>query len=161
MIIIQTRKLKNRIGNRNGMLEIIDIKRENGRTWYYCKCDCGNEIRMRSDSFIHSNSCGCMRDKKVKKLNGKQLYTKHIEKNIKFGTNIASISKKEPNKINKSGHKGVYWDTNRNKWHAQIVFKGKVYFLGRYIVKEDAIKAREEAEEKLFDEFLEWYNRRK
>ena len=27
---------------------------------------------------------------------------------------------------------GVYWDTTRGKWHAQIKHKGKIYALGRF-----------------------------
>lgn len=113
---------------------------------------------MRSDSFLHADSCGCIR---AEKATGKQLYTTHIEKNIKYGTNIACISNNIPNRLNTSGYKGVYWDNARSKWHAQIVFKGKAYNLGRYINKEDAIKARKEAEEKMFGKFLKWYNNRR
>lgn len=157
MVQIKTRKLKNRVGTCNGKLEVLEMKREKGRTWYYCKCDCGNKLWMRSDSFLNASSCGCIR---TEKATGKQLYNTHIEKNIKYGTNIACISNNTPNRFNTSGYKGVYWDTARNKWHAQIVFKGKIYFLGRYIDKKDAIKARKKAEEKMFCKFLEWYNRR-
>ena len=38
---------------------------------------------------------------------------------------------------------------------AQIQFKGKNYFLGRYDNKEDAREAREKAEKELFGKFLE------
>lgn len=43
------------------------------------------------------------------------------------------------------------------KWQAQIVFKGKTYKLGRYIDKEDAIRARKMAEEAMFGNFLKWF----
>lgn len=58
-------------------------------------------------------------------------------------------------KANKSGIKGVSWDKNRNKWVAQITFKGKNYNLGRYNNKEDAREAREKAEKEMFGKFLE------
>lgn len=61
-------------------------------------------------------------------------------------------------KSNTSGYKGVSWDKNRKKWIAKIVFKGKDYYLGRYLQIEDAIKSRKEAEEHIFGEFLKWYN---
>jgi len=38
--------------------------------------------------------------------------------------------------------------------YTTIEFKKKKYYLGRYIKKEDAIKARKEAEDKLHKEFL-------
>lgn len=49
---------------------------------------------------------------------------------------------------NTSGHVGVYWDTNRNKWCATINANKKRIFIGRFDNFEDAVKAREEAEEK-------------
>lgn len=45
-------------------------------------------------------------------------------------------------KNNTSGVRGITYDRTAQKWQAQIVFKGKTYKLGRYIDKEDAIKAR-------------------
>lgn len=65
-------------------------------------------------------------------------------------------SKKSKN--NTSGVKGVGWDSSRGKWRAQITFKGKNYGLGSYSTKEEAIRARKEAEEKLFKPILEKYN---
>lgn len=43
----------------------------------------------------------------------------------------------------------------RNKWVAQITFKGKNHYLGRYDNKEDAREAREKAEKEMFGKFLE------
>ncbi len=37
---------------------------------------------------------------------------------------------------------------------AQITFKGKNHYLGRYNKKEEAIEARKKAEETMFEEFL-------
>ena len=39
-------------------------------------------------------------------------------------------------------------------WKAEIIFKNKKYYLGRYENKQDAIKARKEAEEKMHKKFL-------
>lgn len=54
---------------------------------------------------------------------------------------------------NTSGRKGVYFDKSRNKWMASIAFGGRTKYLGRFDNKEDAIRAREEAEEKYFGEY--------
>lgn len=70
------------------------------------------------------------------------------------GTSIRSLTMKKP-KTNTSGIKGVSWDKSRNKWVAQIQFKGKNYYLGRYANKEDAREAREKAEKEMFGKFLE------
>lgn len=49
-------------------------------------------------------------------------------------------------KNNKSGVIGVSWSKERNKWHATIGVKGKTISLGRFEKKQDAIKARKDAE---------------
>ena len=64
-------------------------------------------------------------------------------------------------KANKSGVCGVKWDKSRGKWQASIKFQGHKYNLGRFDEFDDAVKARREAEEKIFGSFLEWYNARK
>lgn len=60
-------------------------------------------------------------------------------------------------KNNTSGVRGITYDKTSQKWQAQIVFKGKTYKLGRYIDKEDAIRARKMAEEAMFVNFLKWF----
>lgn len=219
--------IKNYIGNRYGRLVVLAQKRENKRTWLYCKCDCGNKKWIRSDLLTSGNiiSCGCYnRENNFKKVtditnnrfgrliainptskkdscNGATIWlckcdcgnTKevsisdlqngfvkscgclgkensksniqkaikvHLDKHIIEDTNLQIITRKKPQSNNTSGVTGVRWDKSRNKWYAEITFKKKVYYLGRYVNKEDAINVRKEAEEKLFGEFLEWYNRR-
>lgn len=54
---------------------------------------------------------------------------------------------------NTSGHKGVSWSKDKNKWHAYIKVGQKRLNLGRYKDKEDAIKAYRDAAAKHFGEF--------
>ena len=212
---------KDLTGSRVGKLLLLERKRENNKTYYYCKCDCGNEKWIRADNLTKSNptlSCGCLsketqfkandisnkrfgrlialnatenRDKnngsiiwecycdcgniayitesklqsgaiiscgcyrkEYEYLQGKKIGTIHVKNNIIDNTNIQVISTSKPMKHNTSGYKGVLWDSERKKWKAEIIFQKKKYFLGRYDKKEDAIKARKEAEEKLHKEFL-------
>ena len=56
-------------------------------------------------------------------------------------------------KNNTSGFSGISWDKERSKWVAYIVVNKKRKKLGRFINKEDAIKARLEAEAKYFSDF--------
>lgn len=51
---------------------------------------------------------------------------------------------------NKSGYKGVYWDTNRNGWCAVITCRGKQHRLGKHPTPEDAHAAYVRAAQKLF-----------
>lgn len=52
---------KDRIGEQHGLLEIRDWKREGDRTYFYCRCECGNEKWIRADLVIDgtTTSCGC------------------------------------------------------------------------------------------------------
>lgn len=109
-----------------------------------CKCDCGNTVEV---SIMHlrngdTKSCGCLRKEC---FNANQVES----------TNIGIINSSKLSINNKSGYKGVYYDEKRGKWIAQINFKKKHYGLGQYDNKEDAIKARKEAEEKYFKPLLE------
>ena len=54
---------------------------------------------------------------------------------------------------NTSGYKGVTFDKTMNKWVAQIGVLGNTIHLGKFNTKEEAYKARLEAEEKYFGEY--------
>ena len=54
---------------------------------------------------------------------------------------------------NKSGVTGVIWGKQRKKWRSYICVNGKSYHLGEFKDKEDAIKARKQAEKELFGEY--------
>ena len=56
-------------------------------------------------------------------------------------------------KRNTSGVVGVWFNKDANKWVAEIRLNYKKISLGYFINKEDAIKARKEAEEKYFGEY--------
>ena len=49
---------------------------------------------------------------------------------------------------NTSGHPGVRWNKQREKWHTQIKVGRKTVFLGRFTNLDDAIAARKAGEEK-------------
>jgi hypothetical protein len=52
---------------------------------------------------------------------------------------------------NKSGVKGVTYDPQRQKWYAKIRFNGVQHALGRFDGIEDAIVARKEGEERIWN----------
>lgn len=62
-------KKKNRVGEKYGMLEVIEqadtIKHPNGNTsiCWKCRCDCGNEITVIGSNLQsrHTTSCGCLK----------------------------------------------------------------------------------------------------
>lgn len=209
-------KAENLVSQKFGLLSIVDRKRENNRTFYYCKCDCGNEKWIRSDliKLGKAKSCGCYIQKNLKErfidLTGQKfnnwtvlsVYDKssntsflckcdcgnervvrgshlvrgeskscgclkntilsntlkknwtEISKKIYIeGTKVNALNRKTLNKNNTSGVTGITLHPSK-KWMAQICFKSKSVYLGLYENKDDAIKARKDAEEKLHREFL-------
>lgn len=89
-------------------------------------------------------SCGCLKTEKIKEL--------YID-----GTAPCKLDGSKIRLTNTSGATGVWYDKSREKWCAEIMFKKKKYFLGRYENKNDAIAVRKLAENQIFGEFLEWY----
>lgn len=85
----------------------------------------------------HQN--GCTLDNRRKNL--RKCNRKDNSKNLKLSKN------------NTSGHKGVDWSKKNNKWRARIRKDNKEINLGMFVNYEDAVKAREEAEEKIYGDF--------
>lgn len=91
----------------------------------------------------NTKSCGCYKIEKLKSL-------------YQDGTAPCKLSEsKNPRKSNKSGTTGVWYDSTRGLWTAEIMFRNKKYMIGRYSEKVDAVEARKKAEERLFGEYLE------
>lgn len=128
------------IGRRFGKLLVIGLnpvrqKSPSGQTSrrWDCVCDCGNTATVITESLVggHTNSCGCMRG-----FGG-------FKPDRKLMSN------------NTSGHRGVSWCSSRGKWHAYIGIKGRRISLGSYDNINEAVKAREKAEDEYFTPVLE------
>lgn len=55
-------KLKDLTGKKFGKLTVLErAESKNGRTYWKCKCDCGNEINVIASNLLRGNtkSCGC------------------------------------------------------------------------------------------------------
>lgn len=136
------------------VVKLLDKRANNGERLFECICSCGNKCNVRASSLIYNitKSCGCLH-KEQSSLNTKKGVEKFKE-NIVDGTNVASLMRSKTIKSNTSGTTGVFWDSNNEKWAAAIYFKNKRIRLGEYTKKEDAIKARKEAEENIHKKFL-------
>jgi len=66
--------------------------------------------------------------------------------NLRVVSRRANVRNSSKPRNNTSGHIGVGWMRNRNKWRAQIGVNGKTYNLGHFDDIRDAIKARKAAE---------------
>ena len=75
-------------------------------------------------------------------------------RDLRFVTNAQNMrNRNHLNANNISGHRGICWDKNRNKWFTKITVMYRIVFLGRYELITDAIKARKAAEIKYFGKF--------
>ena len=130
--------------------------RKKHRRYYLCECICGNKVEVLGECLGNgTKSCGCLnRENAADKL--KSGYDKLFVE----GTNIKSISSNKLSTRNRSGVRGVSWNSHRNKWRATISFKKRNYYLGSYSDIEEAARIRKEAEDRIFGEFLEWYRNR-
>lgn len=147
-ITYNDRNYKSLINRKFEKLTVVELDHvENNKTYWKCKCECGNYDVVSKSNLVTGKvkSCGCS-------------YLKLLENNRKKmmieDTNISKISSVKLNKNNNSGVKGVFFESSTGKWVATITFQKKFYKLGRFLNKEDAIKSRKEAEEKLHKNFL-------
>ena len=123
----------------------------------YCWFECFHTDGYRSVEAWEKNKKSQIRMHQV--IMGK--YYDHKDRNPfnnrKYNLRKATPTENARNKSlsinNTSGVVGVGWDKDNKKWVAFIGMDYKTKKLGRYINKEDAIKARLEAEQKYYGEF--------
>lgn len=126
-----------------------------------CKCDCGNIHEVRVNNLTRNSnpttSCGCRR-KETSSINGRNNIRKNSEKRLamiaKYGTNVGAISSSKPYRNNKSGYRGVWYDSAHGIYQAYITFKNKKYHLGTFRNLNEAINARQKEAERLFAPIL-------
>ena len=129
---------------------------------YLCRCECGNYIELDTNALgraIRTNrniSCGCYKKKQNEIFSqlGKETLK---EKVLIDGTNLSRIKSDKLSKDNTSGITGVYQRKNSDFWEVSIGFKGRLIYLGKFKDKEDAIKARKQAEQKYYKPIIEKY----
>lgn len=138
-------------GQRFGELTAMEyVGKRDGQYYWRCQCSCGNEMTVRQNNLIigKTKSCGCIQ-------------VRIVTENMKLvdGTSVTMLEKAGQRLAsnNSSGYNGVYFNRKNQKWTAQIGFKGKTYYLGSYHKIEDAVKARRNAEDRIYGAFLEWY----
>lgn len=142
-------KVKDLTGQRFGKLVAI---RYLGKSCWELECDCGN-LTTAHQGNLHKGqktSCGCA----VSLDNANR-------KNIVGGTNVGNIRSTTLSKRNTSGVKGVHFCKTRQLWIATIGFQGRQYTLKASKDKTECISARLQAEERIFGDFLEWYENHK
>ena len=144
--------------NKYGCIAIKRLEKKNKSLSYLwlCKCPaCGKEFSVPASAFPSKQSCGCLRHEFNKIIMKK---ANNVQKQFYLNdTSVISISNNKLPKNNKSGIKGVYQNSRNQKGVALIEVQKKKYFLGEYKNIEDAAKARKDAEDAMFGDFLKWF----
>ncbi len=73
--------------------------------------------------------------------------------NLREATNAENARNRGAQKNNTSGHKGICWDKQNQKWKAEIMVNGKGIFLGRFDDLNDAVRAYGAAAQKYHGDF--------
>ena len=137
-------------GQRFGKLTALrPLGASDGKNYrWLCRCDCGSEVSAQIGNLRNgkTTSCGCDRVPLAE-------YLHYVD-----GTNVEMIRSKTIRSNNSSGVTGVHWVKQQQRWAASIGFQGKRYFLGLFERFDDAVVARQEAEQQYFDAFLADYD---
>ena len=144
------------VGRVYGRLTIKKFaKKVNYHYYFECECECGNTKVICLDSLRSgaTRSCGCLQH---------EIAREHTpqDKGVIDGTNIYSLQR-GIQKNNRTGVKGVCYDTTKGKYHAYIGVKGKQHKLGYFDTLEEATLARKEAEKMYHKPILDKYNKTK
>lgn len=126
-------------------------ERRRGSIVWECECRCGKTVKVSARSLISGNtrSCGCLNHEVQKSSALKKAEIDNVE-----GTRLSYLSKTTFSN-NKSGRRGVHFRKDAGKWSASIGFKGVKYYLGLFENFDDAVWARETAENVLWWPFVE------
>ena len=111
-------------------------------------CDCGNITYKATDTLTSQRECSCA------ECAGRRNAAKARE-NAGFvgGTQLCKLPGEEPSMPHDGKCRGVYYDKKRQLYEAVIKFRGKRTRLGYFRKFEDAVKARQVAEDDVFGEF--------
>lgn len=160
---IKSKVAKDITGQRFGRLVAIEPthqRKSAGQVVWKCKCDCGNEVSISVSNLTQgiANSCGCYRNELARKLlcvNG----ARYKKENYVAGTRLDVVNKQNKMyKNNTSGYTGVVYNKKDQRYAAVMQFQNKKYYLGSHKELEKAIEIRKKGEEKLYGDFLQWYN---
>lgn len=107
--------------------------------------------RNNEIGFLHRLIMNCPQDMVVDHINHNPLDNR--KSNLRICTQQENMLNQSVRKDNTSGHKGICWNKEKNKWQSSIYINGKKKHLGYFNTKEEAIKVRQEAEIKYFSEY--------
>lgn len=143
------------IGKTKFLFDIEDLHLVQSRDWYCDKdgylVSCYYYNDKRRFVRFHRIVLGAKPQQIVDHVNGNRADNR--KSNLRVCTRAENGRNRKVCIGNKSGVTGVFFDNERGKWSANIIYNSKRIYLGRFENKEDAIKARLAKELELYKEF--------
>ena len=138
-------------------IDDADYERVSQHKW------CAHVRRIRKTSYAVSYINGKLTSlhRFIMGLEDGKVWVDHIDgnglnnqrSNLRICTRNQNQQNRPKNKNNKSGHKGVFWDSSRSKWGCAIMVNRKKIMLGRFDDLEFAAFVYQEAARKYHGEF--------
>lgn len=120
----------------------------------YCwKINKNGYVLSSNGVFMHRVIMNCPNELVVDHINGEESRNDNRKSNLRIATPSQNCMNRKIQSNNTSGITGVYFDKDKNKWFSTICISHNSIHLGYFDNKEDAIKARKDAEEKYFGEW--------
>ena len=135
------------------IIDIEDIKKIKKYKWHYDCGYCTTTIQEKNKKYnmkIHRLIMG-FPDSNIDHINRNKLDNKKI--NLRCVGQSVNTYNNRMKSTNTSGVTGVVWVKRKNKWGANIGHQNKLYNLGHFTDKQDAINVRKEAELKFYGEY--------
>lgn len=135
--------------------DIDDLPLIQSRSWYEDKdgylVSCYYYAGQRRFVRFHRIVMSAKSDEVVDHINHKR--TDNRKCNLRVCKRAENDRNRSLYATNTSGISGVHFDKKRNKWIASITYNRRRIFIGRFLHKEEAIRARLLKETELFKDF--------
>lgn len=146
---------KNREAVAKTIVDECDLERVSAHKW---RMDCYGYAVTRNDKLglcnyrLHRMLLGDPKGYEVDHIDGDKLNNRRS--NLRIVTSQQNAMNRRMSRVSSSGYVGVHASRSiSNPWEARIRKNGKIYHLGLFKTKEDAAKAREVAELRMFGEY--------
>lgn len=139
--------------NKNNMciIDADDYDRVSQYYWskysenYFCSCVNGTK------EWLHRFIMNAQQGEYVDHINND--YDDYRKSNLRICNNAENNRNRWLQSNNTSGYPGVSWSKREQRWRSRIKVNGHEIHLGYFINKDDAIKAKQLAEDKYFGDF--------
>lgn len=127
----------------------LSLWSKDAQGYYAVRWDYVNNKRMMI--YMHRVIMKTPDGMKTDHIDGDTLF--NLECNLRICTHSENMRNRGKNKNNKSGYKGVYWDSHAGKYRSRIMYNKKIIYLGLYDDPIEAAMAYDEKARELHGEF--------